>query len=133
MTDVMGGQVPTLWVSIPAAAQFVKTGKVKALAVSTVKRSAAFPNVPTVQESGIPDFEVDSWYAMFVPAKTPRPVIDRLNKALNEVLADPDVREKLLAQGAEAVGGKPEKLGQAVAAELPKWAKLAKDANINAD
>lgn len=133
MTDVMGGQVPTLWVSIPAAAQFVKAGKVKALAVSTVKRSAAFPNVPTVQEAGIPDFEVDSWYAMFVPAKTPRAVIDRLNKALNEVVADPDIKEKLLAQGAEGVGGTPEKLGQTVAAELPKWAKLAKDANINAD
>jgi tripartite-type tricarboxylate transporter receptor subunit TctC len=133
MTDVMGGQVPTLWVSIPAAAQFVKTGKVKALAVSTVKRSAAFPTVPTVQEAGIPDFEVDSWYAMFVPAKTPRAVIDRLNKALNEVVADPEIKEKLLAQGAEGVGGTPEKLGQTVAAELPKWAKLAKDANINAD
>jgi tripartite-type tricarboxylate transporter receptor subunit TctC len=89
--------------------------------------------VPTVQEAGIPDFEVDSWYAMFVPAKTPRAVIDRLNKALNEVVADPEIKEKLLAQGAEGVGGTPEKLGQTVAAELPKWAKLAKDANINAD
>lgn len=133
MTDVMGGQVPTLWVSIPAAAQFVKTGKVKALAVSTVKRSAAFPNVPTVQEAGIADFEVDSWYAMFVPAKTPRAIIERLNQALNTVLADADIREKLLAQGAEAVGGTPERLGQAVAAEIPKWIKLAKDANIKAD
>ena len=133
MTDVIGGQVPALWVSIPAAAQFVKTGKVKALAVSTVKRSAGFPNVPTMQEAGVPDFEVDSWFAMFVPAKTPRPVIDRLNKALNEVLADPEIRERLLAQGAEAVGGTPEKLGQIVAAEIPKWTKLAKDANIKPD
>ena len=133
VTDVMGGQVPTLWVSIPAAAQFVKTGKLKALAVSTVKRSAAFPDVPTMQESGIADFEVDSWYAIFVPAKTPRAVIERLNKALNSVAADPEVRAQLLAQGAEAVGGTPERLGQAVAAELPKWAKLAKDANIKAD
>jgi tripartite-type tricarboxylate transporter receptor subunit TctC len=133
VTDVMGGQVPTLWVSIPAAAQFVKTGKLKALAVSTQKRSAAFPEVPTMQESGIADFEVDSWYAMFVPAKTPRAVIERLNQALNLVVSDPEVREKLLAQGAEGVGGTPERLGQTVAAELPKWAKLAKDANIKAD
>ena len=133
VTDVMGGQVPTLWVSIPAAAQFVKLGKLKALAVSTVKRSAAFPDVPTMQEAGVADFEVDSWYAMFVPAKTPRAVIDRLNKALNAVVGDPEIREKLLAQGAEGVGGTPERLGQAVAAELPKWAKLAKDANIKAD
>lgn len=133
VTDVMGGQVPTLWVSIPAAAQFVKTGKLKALAVSTLKRSAAFPDVPTMQEAGIADFEVDSWYAMFVPAKTPRAIVERLNKALNAVLADPEVRDRLLAQGAEGVGGTPEQLGQAVAAELPKWAKLAKDANIKAD
>lgn len=133
VTDTMGGQVSTLWVSIPAAAQFVKQGKLKALAVSTVKRSAAFPQVPTMQEAGVPDFEVDSWYAMFVPAKTPRAVIDRLNKALNEVVADAEVRERLLAQGAEAVGGTPEALGRVVAAELPKWAKLAKDANIKPD
>ncbi len=133
VTDVVGGQVPLLWVSIPAAAQFVKTGKLKALGVSTLKRSAAFPDVPTIQESGIADFEVDSWYAMFVPAKTPRAVIDRLNRALNTVLMDMPVREKLLAQGAEGVGGTAEALGKTVAAELPKWAKLVRDANIKAD
>lgn len=133
VTDVIGGQVPLLWVSIPAAAQFVKTGKLKALGVSTLKRSAAFPDVPTLQEAGVPDFEVDSWYAMFVPAKTPKAIIDKLNRALNTVLADPMIREKLLAQGAEGVGGTPEALAKTVASELPKWAKLVKDANIKAD
>lgn len=133
VTDVIGGQVPLLWVSIPAAAQFVKTGKLKALGVSTLKRSAAFPDVPTMQEAGVPDFEVDSWYAMFVPAKTPKSVIDKLNRALNTVVADPVIREKLLAQGSEGVGGTPQALGSMVAAELPKWAKLAKDANIKGD
>lgn len=133
VTDVMGGQVPLLWVSIPAAAQFVKTGKLKALAVSTLKRSAAFPDVPTMQEAGVADFEVDSWYAMFVPVRTPKPVIDRLNAVLNQVLREPEIREKLLAQGSEAVGGTPEQLARAVTAELPKWAKLAKDANIKAE
>lgn len=133
VTDTLGGQVPMLWVSIPAAAGFVKNGQLKALAVSTVTRSAAFPNVPTVQESGVADFEVDSWYAMFVPAKTPRAVIERLNQALNAVLADPEVKEKLLAQGSEAVGGTPARLGTTVKAELAKWAKLAKDANIKAE
>jgi len=133
VTDVMGGQVPLLWVSIPAAAQFVKTGKLKALGVSTLKRSAAFPDVPTLQEAGVPDFEVDSWYAMFVPAKTPRAVVDKLNRALNTTLQDPEIREKLLAQGSEAVGGTPEALGQTVNVELVKWAKLAKDASIKAE
>ena len=133
VSDVIGGQVPLLWVSIPAAAQHVKSGKLKAIAVSTVKRSAEFPNVPTMQESGISDFEVDSWYAMFVPAKTPRAVINRLNAALNQVLSEPEIREKLLAQGAEGVGGKPEDLGRVVAAELPKWVQLVKAANIKSD
>ncbi|RZL88549.1 MAG: tripartite tricarboxylate transporter substrate binding protein [Variovorax sp.] len=133
VTDVMGGQVPLLWVSIPAAAQFVKAGKLKALAVSTVKRSAAFPNVPTMQEAGIPDFEVDSWYAAFVPAKTPRPVIEKLNRVINTVVREADIRDKLLAQGSEGVGGTPEQLGKVVSVELVRWSKLAKEANIKVD
>jgi tripartite-type tricarboxylate transporter receptor subunit TctC len=133
VTDVMGGQVPLLWVSIPAAAQFVKAGKLKALAVSTVKRSAAFPDVPTMQEAGVADFEVDSWYAMFVPAKTPKAIIDKLNTALNAIVREPDIRDRLLAQGSEGVGGTPAALGKIVDIELVKWAKLAKDANIRAD
>ena len=115
VVDVIGGQVPLLWVSIPAAAQFVKTGKLKALGVSTLKRSAAFPDVPTIQESGIADFEVDSWYAMFVPAKTPRPVIERLNRALNAIVAEPAIRDKLLAHAVVNAGipqrGHERKLG----------------------
>lgn len=133
VTDVIGGQVPMLWVSIPAAAQFVKTGKLKALAVSTLKRSAAFPDVPTMQEAGVADFEVDSWYAMFVPAKTPKAVINRLNQALNAAVADPEVKDKLLAQGSEAVGGTPERLTRTVKTELAKWAKLSKEAHIKAE
>ena len=133
VTDVMGGQVPLLWVSIPAAAAQVKAGKLRALAVSTTKRSPAFPDVPTMQEAGVADFEVDSWYAMLVPAKTPRAIIDRLNKALNTVLAEPAIRAQLLDQGADAVGGTPEALAKVIAAEVPKWVKLAKDANIKAD
>ncbi|VTU33670.1 tripartite tricarboxylate transporter substrate binding protein [Variovorax sp. PBL-E5] len=133
VTDVMGGQVPLLWVSIPAAASFVKSGRLKAFAVSTKKRSAAFPDVPTMQEAGIPDFEVDSWYAMFVPAKTPRAIIDKLNKVMNTVVHEPAVQEKLLAQGAEGVGGTPEQLGKVVTKELAGWAKLTKEANIKVD
>ena len=133
VTDVMGGQVPLLWVSIPAAAQFVKQGRLKALAVSTLKRSAAFPDVPTMQEAGVPDFEVDSWYAMFVPAKTPRPIVDKLNAALNSVVAEPAIKEKLLQQGSEGVGGTPEQLAKVVEAELPRWQKLARDAAIKAE
>lgn len=133
VTDVMGGQVPLLWVSIPAAAQFVKAGKLKALAVSTTQRSAAFPDVPTMQEAGIADFEVDSWYAMFVPVKTPRAAIDKLNKAINTVVREPEIRDRLLAQGSEGVGGPPEALGKVVDTELVRWARLAKEARIKVD
>jgi tripartite-type tricarboxylate transporter receptor subunit TctC len=133
VTDVMGGQVPLLWVSIPAAAQFVKAGKLKALAVSTTRRSAAFPDVPTMQEAGIADFDVDSWYAVFVPAKTPQPTIDKLNRVINTVVKEPEIRDKLLAQGSEGVGGTPEQLGKVVATELVRWQKLAKEASIKVD
>ena len=133
VTDVMGGQVPLLWVSIPAAANFVKAGKLKALAVSTTKRSAVFPDVPTMIESGFKDFEVDSWYAMFVPANTPKAAVDRLNAAANKVLTTPEVKEKLLNQGAEAVGGSPEALGRVVKAELVKWDKVVKESGIKAE
>lgn len=133
VTDVIGGQVPLLWVSIPAAAQFVKAGKLKALAVSTVQRSASFPDVPTMQEAGIANFEVDSWYAMFVPARTPRAIIDRLNKVINTVVNEPDIRARLLAQGTEGTGGSPEALGMVVTAELVRWNKLSREASITMD
>ena len=131
--DVIGGQVPLLWVSIPAAASHVKQGKLKALAVSTRKRSRAFPDVPTVEEAGVPDFEVDSWYAVFMPAKTPLPVIDKWNAAINAALGDPDIQEKLLQQGSEGVGGTPAQLGKVVAGEIVQWKKLATEAAIRVD
>jgi tripartite-type tricarboxylate transporter receptor subunit TctC len=131
--DVMAGQVPLLWVAIPAAANFVKNGKLRALAVSTVKRSPLLPDVPTMAELGFKDFEVDSWYAMFVPAKTPQPIIDILHKATVKVLAEPAVKDRLIAQGAEAVGSTPAQLGAIVSSELVKWKKVTKDAGIKAD
>ena len=133
VTDVMAGQVPLLWVSIPAATQYIKTGKLRALAVSTTKRSVIFPDVPTMAESGFKDFEVDSWYAMFVPAGTPKPIIDILYNAVVKVLAQPSTKEKLLAQGAEAVGSSPAQLGVIVKTELAKWAKVAKESGIKAE
>jgi len=133
ITDVIAGQVPLLWVSIPAAANYVKTGKVKALAVSTVKRSPVFPDVPTMVELGFKDYEVDSWYAMFVPTGTPQAVIDSLYKATVKVLAEPAVKEKLIGQGAEAVGSTPAQLGAVVKAELVKWKKVTKEASIKAE
>jgi tripartite-type tricarboxylate transporter receptor subunit TctC len=117
-------------VSIPASAQFVKSGKLKALAVSTRTRSAVFPEVPTMIESGFADFEVDSWYALFAPARTPAAIVSRLHAAMTQALREPEIREKLLAQGAEAVGSSPEELGAVVRSEIPKWKRLVRDAKI---
>jgi len=133
VNDVLGNQIPLLWVSIPAAAGFVKDGRLKPLAVSTVKRSPMFPDVPTVQEAGVADFEVDSWYAMFVPSKTPQAIIDRLSEAIAVAVRKPEIKEKLLGQGAEAVGSTPQHLDTVVKTELSKWASLAKEANIQVD
>lgn len=130
VTDVIGGQVPLLWVSLPAVAGFVKSGKLKALAVTTRHRSQVFPDVPTMIESGFADFEVDSWYAMFVPARTPGAVVTRLHAAITQTLKEPEIREKLLAQGAEAVGSSPEELAAIVRSEIPRWKKLVQDAAI---
>ncbi len=133
VTDLLGNQITNGWMSIPAAAQHIKNGKLKGIAVSTMKRAAAFPEVKTVAEQGFPDFEVDSWFAIFMPIGVPSSIIRQWNKVLNEVLAMPDIKEKLLAQGAEGVGGPPYVLAKAVAKELPKWAKLVRDANIKPD
>ncbi|MGE0797678.1 MAG: tripartite tricarboxylate transporter substrate binding protein [Lautropia sp.] len=131
--DVVSGQIPLLWISIPAAAAQVKQGKLKALAVSTAKRSAAFPDVPTLAEAGVAGVEVDSWFAVFMPAKTPQAIIDKWNAAINVAVRDPDIKEKLLQQGAEGVGGTPQDLGKVVATEVPLWKKVAAQARIKAD
>ena len=106
MTDVIAGQVQLAIVSMPAALQFVKAGRVKALAVASAKRSASAPDVPTIAEGGL-DVVVESWYGVLVPAKTPAPIVAKLNAAMVKVLAMPDVKEKLFAQGAEAVSNSP--------------------------
>jgi tripartite-type tricarboxylate transporter receptor subunit TctC len=130
-TDVMGGQVPLLFVSIPAAMGHVKSGRLRPVAVTTLKRSGAAPDVPTVAEAlNIPDFEVDSWYAIFAPARTPAAIVARMQQEVAKVVQVPEVRQKLLEQGADAVGNTSADLDQTVKAELKKWAALIQQAGI---
>ncbi len=134
VADTMGGQVPYIFVSIPAAMSHVKSGKLKPLAVTTLKRSPAAPDVPTIAEAlNLPDYEVDSWYAMFVPAGTPQPIIDKLQQAVARAVQMPDVKQKLLDQGADAVGSTPAELDRVVKTELKKWEQLVRDAKIKVD
>jgi len=130
----MAGDVPLLIVSIPAAMSQVRAGRLRPLAVSTRGRTSILPDVPTVEEAtGLPGYEVDSWYALFAPAKTPDEAVARMNQAIAAVVARPEVKAKLLEQGAEARSSSPEALGKIVTHEIGEWRAVVKHANIQAD
>jgi tripartite-type tricarboxylate transporter receptor subunit TctC len=134
VADTIGGQVWLLFVTMPAAMSHVRAGKLRALAVTTLKRNPGAPEIPTVAEAlGIADYEVDSWYAMFAPAKTPPAIIARMQREVARVIEMPDVKQKLLEQGGDTVGSSPEALDRVVRGELKKWAELIREAKIKLD
>ena len=126
MPDLIGGHVPMFFSGMPPAMPHVKAGRLRALAVTTTKRSPAAPDVPTMGEAGVPGFDISNWFAYFVPAGTPREVIVRLNAEVNRGLSFQDVKEKLASVGAETVGTTPEALSRFVREESDKFAKLIK-------
>lgn len=126
MPDLIGGHIPLFFSGMPPAMPHVKAGKLRALAVTTTKRSPAAPDVPTMVESGIPGFDISNWFAYFVPAGTPGEIIARLNGEVNKALKFQDVKDKLASVGAETVGTTPDELGKFVQAETEKFAKLIK-------
>lgn len=131
VTDTVAGQVPFLFITASAALSQVRAGRLRALAVTTLRRTAAAPEIPTVAEAlGMPDYEVDSWFAMFAPAKTPPAIVARMQKEVARVVQLPEVRQKLLEQGADAVGGTAEALDKVVQGELKRWAEVIRDAGI---
>jgi tripartite-type tricarboxylate transporter receptor subunit TctC len=129
VSDTLGGQVQMLFVSMPAAWQHVKSGRLKAIAVASDKRSVTAPDVPTIAEQGV-DCVVNSWYGALVPAKTPPAVVAKLNAAMVKVLQTPIVRERLFAQGAEAVSTSPAEFEQLIKDELKKWEYVIHEAKI---
>ena len=134
VADALGGQVSLLIVTMPAAISQVRAGKLAGLAVTTRKRNPGAPEIPTVAEAlKIPDYEVDSWYALFAPAKTPPAIVARMQKEMARVIQLPDVKQKLLEQGGDTVGSTPEELDRVVKSELRKWAELIRDAKIKVD
>jgi tripartite-type tricarboxylate transporter receptor subunit TctC len=129
--DTISGQVPFVFVTAPAALSQVRAGRLRALAVTTLKRTSAAPEIPTVaEELNMPDYEVDSWYAMFAPAKTPPAIVVRMQKEAARVVRLPEVKQKLLEQGADAVGGTAEELDKVVKSELKRWVDVIRDAHI---
>jgi len=134
VADTLGGQVPLLFVTMPAVMSHVRSGKLRALAVTTIKRNPGAPEIPTVAEAlKIPDYEVDSWYALFAPAKTPPAIVARMQQAIVRTIQLPDVKQKLLEQGGDTVGSTPEELDRVVKSELRKWAEVIRDAKIKMD
>jgi tripartite-type tricarboxylate transporter receptor subunit TctC len=131
VADTLGGQVPFLFVTAPAALSHVRAGKLRALAVTTAKRTPAAPEIPTVaEELNIPDYEVDSWYAMFAPTKTPAAIVARMQRDVSRVVRLPEMKQKLLEQGADSVGSSSDELDRVVKTELRRWAQVIRDAAI---
>jgi tripartite-type tricarboxylate transporter receptor subunit TctC len=130
LNDLLGGQVTMMFAQMSSALPHVKSGKLRALGVASLKRSALMPETPTIAEQGLPGFEAVSWYALMVPAGTPREVIDRLNADTTRLLARPDVKEKLAVLGLDVAGGKPQDLAASIRADTARWSEVIRQKNI---
>ncbi|MEO7728681.1 MAG: tripartite tricarboxylate transporter substrate binding protein [Burkholderiales bacterium] len=133
VTDLVGGQVQLMFANLTAALPQVKTGRLRALAVTGQTRAAAAPDLPTVIEAGVPGYVVTSWFGVLVPAATPREIVVRLNTDLARTMSAPDVRARLASDGAEATVGTPEQFAAFINAEIARWTKVIKDAGIAAE
>ena len=130
---VIGGEVQVIFNVITGTLPYARSGKLRALGVSTSQRIEVAPDLPTISESGLPGYEVIAWYNLFAPAGTPRPVINKINAEINRILQQPDVRERLLTLGVVPLSGTPEALGDYLQFEITRWAKLIREAGIKAE
>lgn len=133
MPDVISGQVDMSFPNLPSGLPHVKSGSLRALGVTTAKRSAAAPSIPTIAESGLPGYDMATWYGLVAPANLPLKVRNRINKELQDVLADPKFKDKLIAQGADPMPGTPEQFAVFIKSEIEKWRKLIAQSQITID
>ncbi|MCT9809101.1 tripartite tricarboxylate transporter substrate binding protein [Acidovorax sp. Be4] len=133
VTDLLGGQVQSMFDNTPSAMPHVKSGKLRPIAITSRERSALLPNVPTVAESGFPGFEVQSWFGMAAPMGTSQPVIQRLNTALNKALSDGDIKQRLAAMVATPTPGTPDEMRKFVASEISAWNEVVKASGAKAE
>ena len=131
--DTIAGQTQIMFPSLFTALPYVKSGKLQGLAIAGARRSAALPQIPTLKELGVDGVEVDQWYGLFAPAKTPKETIQRLNQALNTALADPEIVKRIESQGADVEASTPEQLGELVRSDLAKWRGVVQRARLEAD
>ncbi|MGO4331896.1 Bug family tripartite tricarboxylate transporter substrate binding protein [Cupriavidus sp. 2TAF22] len=133
VNDLLGNQIGLMFDNMPSSYPHVKAGKLRAIAVTSAKRSPALPNVPTVAESGVPGYEATSWFALYATAGTPQPIVDRLNAEVVKILAMPEVKKQMADQGAEPHPEKPAQLAAFMSAETAKWAKVVKASGATVD
>ncbi len=133
MNDVLTGQIQLVVIGIPAAQQFIKAGRLRALCVIAPQRSSALAEVPTCAEAGLPNFDVTTWYGVLAPAGTPRPIIDRLNAEIRRVMSAPDLQERFAATGTEPRTSTPEEFADYIREETAKWGKVVREAGLKAE
>lgn len=133
VTDLIGGQVNYMFDSITSAKPHIQSGKLRAIGLTTTRRSSALPGVPTLAEAGLPGYEVSPWFAVFMPAATPKPIVARMNAALLDAMKQPDIKAKFETIGAEVIGSSPEELAVHLNGELARWGKLIIERNIKSD
>lgn len=133
LTDVVGGQIQLVFDTLPSSMSFIKANKLKVLAVTSAQRDPALPDVPTIAESGVPNYEVGSWYGLLVPAGTPKPIVDKLGQAIAQIVRIPEVRAKLLALGATPVGNTPQEFVAHIRKETDKWSTVIKSSGAKVD
>jgi tripartite-type tricarboxylate transporter receptor subunit TctC len=133
VTDLLGGQVQLMFDNMPSALPHVKAGKLKALGVTTAKRFPAAPDIPTIAEAGVPGYEASSWFGVLAPAGTPKEIVNKLSSEIAKILQTPEIKERLLSQGAEPVGNTPDQFAAFIKAETAKWAKVVKESGATVD
>ena len=133
LRDLLAGRIQFMFATIPSVMPHITAGKLRPLAVSSLKRSRSMPEVPTVASAGFPGFEAGSWFGFFAPKGTPRSVVEQINRAVNEVIKVPAVEQQMVAQGADPVGGTPEQFGQFVQREYDKWKLIVQESGARAE
>jgi len=130
LTDTIGGQVEMIFSGVPSLLPHIESGRLRAIAIGSLKRFAALPNVPTFDESGLKGYEATTWFGLMAPAKTPRDIVTRLNVEVDKILKSPDIRKRFLVEGLEPIGGSPEEFTRFTKSEIDKYAKVIKAAGL---
>jgi tripartite-type tricarboxylate transporter receptor subunit TctC len=133
LTDLIGGQVTFLFVDLASSRPHVQSGRMRGIAVASTQRLKVLPDLPTIAEAGVAGYESTTWFGPLAPAKTPREIVTKLNGELNKVLQLPDVGKRFAAEGIEALGGTPDQFGSYIRADMERWARVVREANIRLD